>query len=762
MFKHILTILLVLFGNSMIQAQALKQSTIQMLSETSQEAIIDIQTGGLKQHAVFTPLGWASGISIDQGTALLEKGAPDLPKLSFSLIIPADKQTQLSVESASYTDYQGVMIAPSKGNLNRTQKPSEIPYVFSEVYQKDAFYPSMQAVAQTPFILRDYRGQTIHIQSVQYNPLRKVLRVYHHIKLKVSYVDGPSENPFPQFRNPEVVVREFDNIYTNLFLNYGMNKPLYSPMTEEGSMLVLCPASYLNEIEPFIRWKEMKGIQTFLVNTDTLTGGVFEPTVLNLVSSFYAEKQITYLLIVGDHPNIPTRNASWSQYPDILGPSDNAYAYQSGNDHNPEFIVGRFSGETVDDIRVMVQRTLAYEKSPNTMGNWFSKQIGMASNQGPGDDWEYDHEHIRDICDSNINQYSYTQKFEFFDGDQGGMDSLGSPSIYAVTNAFNSGIGMMNYCGHGSVGAFSTSGFGENDIPNLTNTQGNWPFIFSTACVNGDFVSNTCLAEAFLRARNSANLPTGAIAVLMSTINQSWDPPMQGQDEMNGILRGARPGNKKTTFGSLAVNGCLSVNEHYNTAANPDGGNEITDTWTVFGDPTLVVKTAHEGQLICNHHTEIGIGSTSFVVASQVDGTQIGLYYQGKFLASKEVTSSLATFTGLPAFNTIGDTVWITGTKQNYTPYSGYAVVINAPTAVNDFEENLTQIYPNPAHDYIQIRLPENISIHQIQLMDLTGRLLIQQNDDATQLDLRAVPAGVYQLLVHTKEGKFSRKVIRQ
>ncbi|HAD33888.1 MAG TPA: hypothetical protein DCF44_05245 [Chitinophagaceae bacterium] len=149
-------------------------------------------------------------------------------------------------------------------------------------------------------------------------------------------------------------------------------------------------------------------------------------------------------------------------------------------------------------------------------------------------------------------------------------------------------------------------------------------------------------------------------------------------------------------------------------------------------------------------------------MASQVDGTQIGLYYRGKFLASKEITSSLAIFTGLPAFNTIGDTVWITGTKQNYTPYSGYAVVINAPTSVIDFEENLMQIYPNPAHDYLQIRLPENISIHQTQLMDLTGRLVIQQNNDATQLDLSAIPAGVYQLLVHTKEGKFSRKVVRQ
>jgi hypothetical protein len=149
-------------------------------------------------------------------------------------------------------------------------------------------------------------------------------------------------------------------------------------------------------------------------------------------------------------------------------------------------------------------------------------------------------------------------------------------------------------------------------------------------------------------------------------------------------------------------------------------------------------------------------------VASQVDGTQIGLYYQGKYLASKEVTSSLATFTGLPAFNTIGDTVWITGTKQNYTPYFGYAVVINAPTALNDLEENQMQVYPNPTRDYLQIRLPENTSIIQIQLMDLTGRMVIQQTNDATQLDLGEVPAGVYQLLVHTNEGKFSRKVVRQ
>jgi len=71
MFKHLLILLLVLYGNSAIQAQVKHQSAVQLLSETSYEAMIDIQTGGLKQHSVFTPLGWASTITIDQGTALL-------------------------------------------------------------------------------------------------------------------------------------------------------------------------------------------------------------------------------------------------------------------------------------------------------------------------------------------------------------------------------------------------------------------------------------------------------------------------------------------------------------------------------------------------------------------------------------------------------------------------------------------------------------------------------------------------------------------
>ena len=60
--------------------------------------------------------------------------------------------------------------------------------------------------------------------------------------------------------------------------------------------------------------------------------------------------------------------------------------------------------------------------------------------------------------------------------------------------------------------------------------------------VNGNFKNTTCFAESWLRATNNG-VPTGAIAFLGSTINQSWNPPMCAQDEMNDILSEAYSDN---------------------------------------------------------------------------------------------------------------------------------------------------------------------------------------------------------------------------
>ena len=50
-------------------------------------------------------------------------GAPDLLKISTSLIIPDDAEMKTEIISKSFIDYPNINMAPSKGNLYRNMDP---------------------------------------------------------------------------------------------------------------------------------------------------------------------------------------------------------------------------------------------------------------------------------------------------------------------------------------------------------------------------------------------------------------------------------------------------------------------------------------------------------------------------------------------------------------------------------------------------------------------------------------------------------------
>ena len=92
----------------------------------------------------------------------------------------------------------------------------------------------------------------------------------------------------------------------------------------------------------------------------------------------------------------------------------------------------------------MVQRTIEYEQTPSTGYDWYTKCIGIASSEGPGDDNEYDYQHVRNMQTDLLN-YTYTYNYELFDGSQGGNDASGNPTPTMVTNDINSGGSIILY-----------------------------------------------------------------------------------------------------------------------------------------------------------------------------------------------------------------------------------------------------------------------------------------------------------------------------
>ena len=551
-------------------------------------------------------------ISFPGGVPILERGAPEMPRMARSIIIPDLANMELSIISSEFTDIPMDNIEPSKGNLTRDVDPTTIPYTYGKPYETNEFYPSEIAFLRDPYILRSLRGQTIVYQPIQYNPIERMLRVYTSIEISIQQNGQSQVNPLTR-RPYNGGSREFENMYQDHFINYNTDER-YDVLSEQGPMLVISYGDFMDEMQTFVDWKNYKGIPTEMVDVADV-GDVDD--MAQLIEDQYYENGIAFVLLVGDIDQIETirrSNGAGSN-----SPSDNSLTFVAGNDYYPDLIIGRFSAETGDHVETMVERTIAYEMDPDPSADWYKKGSGFASNQGPGDDGEDDDEHMDNIRDLLLD-YTYDEVDQIYDPD--GTVAQGEAAL-------NDGRSIVNYTGHGSNGSWGNGcPMNNTDVNSLVN-MGMYPFIWSVACVNGEFEQGTCFAETWLRATHSDGTPTGAIATLMSTVNQAWNPPMEGQDEMNAIFVESYSDNIKRTFGGLSFNGMNQMNDSYGS----QGYNE-TYYWTIFGDPSVVVRSDTPTELEVSHSGVIIIGATSLSIETGVSGALVSVSRDGELLSS--------------------------------------------------------------------------------------------------------------------------------
>jgi hypothetical protein len=667
-----------------------QQAAVAVVSHTNGQTVLRMQSGAVTFTQVTTPRGNAVLPHVRNGTPLLKAGAPELDKLTASVIIPDQGQTEIEIISSTTQEYQNIDVAPSKGNFDRTINPASVPYTYGEAYSRNEYFPAAPAELRAPYIARDFRGQTVVFHPFRYNPATRTLLVYTEMVVKVKTTAGKGQNELS--RSGFSLSPEFRAIYGRQFLNYPqVTSTFYTPVGETGEMLLIAPASYMPTLQPFIDWKMQRGIQVTAVDVATI--GNNAAAIKNYIANFYNTHTLAFVLLAGDAAQVtPSQTAA--------GPSDNDYVYILGSDHYPDCFIGRFSAENTTQLATMVNRTISYERNP-VVDPRYAHCLGIASDQGPGDDNEMDYEHERNIG-NRLLTFSYTTFHEVYDGSQGGGDAPGNPSATDVTPVVNAGVGIINYTGHGSSSAFSTTGFSSTHVDQLTNTDV-WPFIFSVACVNGDFVNNTCFAEHWIRAKHPVtDAPTGAVAVIMSTINQSWNPPMEGQDEMNDIMIETYASNMKRSFGGITMNGCMKMNDTYG-----GGGEDMTDTWTIFGDPSVMVRTKDASSMTVSHTPSMILGATSFTASCNVNDAVVTLWQAGQILGSGVVSGGNVTVNFASPVSSTAQ-VTLTAVAFNYAPYQGPVnvippagpyvqntlVTVNDPTGNNnnlaDYSETVT------------------------------------------------------------------------
>lgn len=683
-------------------------------------------------------------VSIPGTVNLLESGAPQVPYKAFSLLLPEGDVT-VSVKNSEYVDHHNYDVIPSKGNLDRTQDPSKMPLVKGPVYSQDAFFPAQQVLVANEYKIRTAHGRAFHVFPVQYNPVTHTLRIYTRMELEV--VTNKATKPLEANTNAL-----WDNIYKRHFINYDLlptaaAKSTYSPPTETGDMLIVTPGQYIGALQDLIDWKKERGIQCFIMNLDTVTTGADPDSIQARIAWHYQQNNnLNYVLLIGDESDMPPMMNN-----DLAGPSDAAYGYVAGNDHYPDLLVGRMSCNNLGELQPQLAKSIDYEKNPTTAANWYKRAMGIASNEGPGDDNQMDWEHMAGIRQQLMGA-SYNHVYEAYEGTHpvnlAPLDGVGNPNQQEVIDAINGGVSLVNYCGHGSSTSMATTGFSNNDVANLTNTNGEWPFIVTVACVTGEFMNgNTSLGEKLMIATQGGQ-PYGMVAGFMSSINQYWDPPMQGQDEMNEIIADIST-TKVYAAAAITAAGAMSMNDAYTGA-----GYDMTDTWIFFGDPSLQFRYDAWDTLTAVHEDSIFFYETSTGVDLNKEYGTVVLMHDGEIHSVQTATSFITshTFAALPA----GDSLIVVATAPNTKPYYGKIRVVDTGTLSVDPNVNEVHglaLYPNPAKNVVMVKgIKAETSF---RCFDITGRMIQEGKLDATdnRVSTAELPSGSYILELAT-DGK--------
>ena len=540
---------------------------VNVLNSDPNQVVIQYEFGDFAQRLTRIDGQIFTEVHLGKESLKKEKGAPELPDVSRSIIIPDNARMAVSVVNSSYYEVGNIDIPPSKGFILRNVNPADVPYTFGKAYKMDAFYPGPLATLREPYIMRDHRGVVVTVHPFQYNPVQRVLRVYTDITVQVTTVGKDSVNVLERKGHKRKLNRAFRDIYSSQFINYSATAESFASPAEQGGMLIIAYDPWLSNVQPLADYKNSIGINTTVVGVSTI--GNNATSIKNYIQNIYNTSDLAFVLLVGDGTQVATPTASG-------GSSDPTYSKLAGSDDYPDIFVGRFSAETAANVDTQVLRTIEYETMPATQQDWFWRGVGIASPEGDsttGDDGQSDQQHIEALR-LDLLAYDYTVVDQIY-------EAAGATAA-DITNALNAGRGIINYCGHGSTTAWGTTGFSVTNINALTNYN-MLPFIFDVACVNGQFNGYTCFAEAWMRATSGGG-PTGAIGIYASSINQSWAPPMEAQDKFNSLYIAGT----YSTYGALCYTGSCSMMDKYGS-----GGVSMFNTWHIFGDPSLrVVGTA--------------------------------------------------------------------------------------------------------------------------------------------------------------------------
>ncbi len=80
---------------------------------------------------------------------------------------------------------------------------------------------------------------------------------------------------------------------------------------------------------------------------------------------------------------------------------------------------------------------------------------------------------------------------------------------------------------------------------------------------------------------------------------------------------------------------------------------------------------------------------------------------------------------------------------------------------LNQISKNEVALYPNPVHHELNIKVPDEVTIEQIDVFSVIGQLIKSENG-ASMINLSDLTNGMYLVKIHTSQGVVEKKIIKK
>lgn len=275
------------------------------------------------------------------------------------------------------------------------------------------------------------------------------------------------------------------------------------------------------------------------------------------------------------------------------------------------------------------------------------------------------------------------------------------------------------------------------DIPALSagNSGANvtWDFSTMTATFDGTFSTVSAASTPYAADFPNANFAYKIISAGAPDYYEYFNRTASTFEKL---------GSKDSDYTDQLIDTSIIFNFPYNYQST------FTDTYANAQDPpggyTITITYDGYGTLITPYDTHTNVIRRKSV---EVDGN--GTY------------TDYTWYTTNPAKIVMAMGFYDNPTDNQFSNYTQFLSSTNLSINENK-KSNFVSIYPNPTNSILNLDLSNKIGINKILVIDITGKTVLQQNQNTSQINVEKLAKGLYVIEIYSENGKFSNKFIKE